>query len=170
MAGLGVKLFRNGEVLSDDELNGYLMDQVVAVFDSASTRTLFFGDGETKPELTEGRISYLRDSNLIQFYDGTQWVDSSSFTVGDSSITTQKLDVGIIVNGIFLRSATLPSEPASSTPTSTVTIADGKTVTISNTLTMAGTDSSSIAFGAGGTVAYNYDLRDAHLRAIMEVV
>lgn len=36
----------------------------------------------------------------------------------------------------------------------TLTIADGKTATISNTLTFTGTDSSSVAFGAGGTVAY----------------
>jgi len=37
---------------------------------------------------------------------------------------------------------------------STLTIADGKTLTASNTLTFTGTDSSSIAFGAGGTAAY----------------
>lgn len=37
---------------------------------------------------------------------------------------------------------------------STLTIADGKTLTASNTLTFTGTDSSSVAFGAGGTVAY----------------
>lgn len=36
----------------------------------------------------------------------------------------------------------------------TLTIADGKTLTVSNTLTFTGTDSSSVAFGAGGTVAY----------------
>lgn len=36
----------------------------------------------------------------------------------------------------------------------TLTIADGKTLTASNTLTFTGTDSSSVAFGAGGTVAY----------------
>lgn len=38
---------------------------------------------------------------------------------------------------------------------STLTIADGKTATINNTLTFSGTDSSSVAFGAGGTVLYN---------------
>lgn len=38
---------------------------------------------------------------------------------------------------------------------STLTIAEGKTVTINNTLTFSGTDSSSVAFGAGGTVLYN---------------
>ena len=38
--------------------------------------------------------------------------------------------------------------------TTTLTIADGKTFTVSNTLTFTGTDNSSVAFGAGGTVAY----------------
>lgn len=37
---------------------------------------------------------------------------------------------------------------------STLTIADGKTLTASNTLTFTGTDGSSVAFGAGGTVTY----------------
>ena len=38
--------------------------------------------------------------------------------------------------------------------TGTLTIGSGKTVTVSNTLTFTGTDGSSAAFGAGGTVAY----------------
>ena len=38
---------------------------------------------------------------------------------------------------------------------STLTIADGKTATISNTLTFTGTDASSVDFGAGGTVLYS---------------
>lgn len=38
--------------------------------------------------------------------------------------------------------------------TGTFTLANGKTITISNTLTFTGTDTSSVAFGAGGTVAY----------------
>jgi hypothetical protein len=37
---------------------------------------------------------------------------------------------------------------------STLTISDGKTLAVSNTLTFTGTDSSSVAFGTGGTVAY----------------
>jgi hypothetical protein len=37
---------------------------------------------------------------------------------------------------------------------STLAVADGKTLTASNTLTLTGTDSSSVAFGAGGTVSY----------------
>ena len=42
--------------------------------------------------------------------------------------------------------------PASSC---TLTIANGKTLTASNTLTFTGTDSSSVNFGAGGTVLYS---------------
>ncbi len=38
--------------------------------------------------------------------------------------------------------------------TGTLTIANGKTATVSNTLTFNGTDGSTVAFGAGGTVAY----------------
>ena len=38
---------------------------------------------------------------------------------------------------------------------STLTLADGKTLTVSNTLTFTGTDASSVAFGAGGTVLYS---------------
>jgi len=37
---------------------------------------------------------------------------------------------------------------------STLTIADGKTLTVNNTLTFSGTDSAAVNFGAGGTVAY----------------
>ena len=40
------------------------------------------------------------------------------------------------------------------TGTGTLSIGAGKTFTASNTLTFTGTDSSSVAFGAGGTVAY----------------
>jgi hypothetical protein len=38
--------------------------------------------------------------------------------------------------------------------TGVLTITNGKTVSVSNTLTFTGTDASSIAFGTGGTVAY----------------
>jgi len=39
--------------------------------------------------------------------------------------------------------------------TGTLTITNAKTLSVSNTLTFTGTDSSSVAFGAGGTVLYN---------------
>lgn len=47
------------------------------------------------------------------------------------------------INGLTLTSST-----------GALTIANGKTLTASNTLTFTGTDSSSVAFGGGGTVVY----------------
>jgi hypothetical protein len=41
-----------------------------------------------------------------------------------------------------------------STTTGTFTLTNGKTLSVSNTLTFTGTDSSSVAFGTGGTVQY----------------
>jgi hypothetical protein len=101
MAGAGIKLFRNTEVLSADELNTYLMDQVVTVFDDATDRDNAFGSGEADPEtnpsgdnkpvLSEGRLCYLRSTNAVQVYDGTQWQDSDQFTIGDGAVTEAKI-------------------------------------------------------------------------------
>ena len=54
-------------------------------------------------------------------------------------------------------SATSVNKVAITAPatSATLTIADGKTLTASNTLTFTGTDASSVAFGAGGTVLYS---------------
>lgn len=63
------------------------------------------------------------------------------------SLTTPTLGVA---------SATSINKVAITAPatSATLTIADGKTLTASNTLTFTGTDSSSVAFGTGGTVTY----------------
>lgn len=90
MAGQGIKLFASGDVLSAAEINGYLMDQSVARFATTAARDAAFG-GANQPTLSEGRICYIDATNLIQFYDGTQWQDSAQFTVGNGAITTAKL-------------------------------------------------------------------------------
>lgn len=63
------------------------------------------------------------------------------------SLTTPTLGVA---------SATSINKVAITTPatSATLTLADGKTLTVNNTLTFTGTDSSSVGFGAGGTVVY----------------
>lgn len=52
----------------------------------------------------------------------------------------------------------------------TLTIADGKTATVSNTLTFTGTDSSSVAFGTGGTVQYFVTATAADLGAVANAI
>lgn len=66
MAGLGRKLFTRA-TLSSADVQGYLMDQSVMVFASASARTA----AVTGP--TEGMVTYLKDVKRLEVYDGTGW-------------------------------------------------------------------------------------------------
>lgn len=66
-AGLGFKTFTTGEVLTAADTNGYLM-QGVNVFASAAARTAAI----TSPQ--EGQMSFLKDTNSTEYYDGAAWV------------------------------------------------------------------------------------------------
>ena len=85
----------------------------------------------------------------IQFIGGRTSTGSGGALVyaTSPSLTTPTLGVA---SATSVNKVTITA-PATS---ATLTIADGKTLTASNTLTFTGTDSSSVAFGAGGTVAY----------------
>jgi hypothetical protein len=66
-AGLGFKDFVTGEVLTAADVDGYLM-QGVLVFADATARTAAI----TSPE--EGQVSFLKDTNSTEYYDGSAWV------------------------------------------------------------------------------------------------
>lgn len=73
---------------------------------------------------------------------------------GSGTITLGGTSTGAI---ILTRATTAPSINglAITSSTGVLTIANGKTLTQSNTLTFTGTDGSSVNFGAGGTVLYS---------------
>jgi len=116
--------------------------------------TLTIADGKT-----------LTASNSLTF-TGT---DSTSFAFPGTSDTvvtltaTQTLTNKTLTSPTMttptlgVASATSVNKVAITAPatSATLTIADGKTLTASNTLTFTGTDASSVAFGAGGTVLYS---------------
>jgi hypothetical protein len=80
MAGAGVRVFLPGEVLTATLVNTYLQDQVVAIFDTSTARNAAFGNIgnlDNMPELVEGRVCYLRDTNDLQYYSGVAWVSIS---------------------------------------------------------------------------------------------
>jgi len=81
-AGLGYKEFTTGDVLTAADANGYLASQVVMVFADAAARTTAI----TSPQ--EGMISYLKDTNVTQYYSGSAWIN-----VGGSSPLTTKGDL-----------------------------------------------------------------------------
>lgn len=80
-AGLGFKTFVTGEVLTAADTNGYLM-QGVNVFASAAARSAAI----TSPQ--EGQMSYLKDTNVTAYYDGSAWVSLSSSFKGVAATQT----------------------------------------------------------------------------------
>lgn len=68
MAGAGYKQFAVGEVLTASDTNTYLMDQSVMVFASDAARGSAIGTA------TEGMVSYLTDTDVVEVYDGSAWV------------------------------------------------------------------------------------------------
>ncbi len=77
MAGLGAKLFTAFSKLTAAQVNGYLMDQTIMRFASATARDAAFG-GAGEPTLAEGMTCYLDDTNVLQSYTGSAWVSVAS--------------------------------------------------------------------------------------------
>lgn len=100
-AGLGYKEFATGDVLTAADANGYLASQVVMVFASAAART----SAITSPQ--EGMISYLKDTDVTQYYSGSAWVSiggaSPLTTKGDLyTFSTTNARLGVGTNGQIL--------------------------------------------------------------------
>ena len=97
MPGSGFKTFNTGDILTAADVNGYLMKQAVMYFATAAARSAAL----TAPE--EGMVTYLADSNAIQYYDGAAWqplVDQDviaakgDLIVGTGDDTVARLAVG----------------------------------------------------------------------------
>jgi hypothetical protein len=69
MAGLGYKVWSAGDVLAAADVNGYLMEQGVMVFASSGARGSAIGTA-----VSEGMMSYLKDTNSVEYYSGSTWV------------------------------------------------------------------------------------------------
>lgn len=68
MAGLGRRTFQAGEVLTASNVMAYLQDQVVQNYAGTAARGSAIGTA-----VSEGMVSYLADTNVVQAYDGSAW-------------------------------------------------------------------------------------------------
>jgi len=105
--------------------------------------------------LTVGSTSIASGTSGRILYDNAGALGEKAVTgTGDVVLATSPT---LVTPTLGVAAATSINKVAITAPAtgSTLTIADGKTLTASNTLTFTGTDSSSVAFGAGGTVLYN---------------
>lgn len=119
MAGLGKKTWATDDILTAVDLNGYLAEQVVMVFDSVAARTA----GIAFP--SEGMVTYLNDSNTLWHYSGTTWV---SIPTAASGTANYSLTSGTAVYSTTAGTATNASKVSnqtvfiqSSTPTALAT-------------------------------------------------
>lgn len=71
-AGQGYIEFTTGDVLTAAAANGYLASQVVMVFASSAARTSAIASPQ------EGMLSYLKDTNAVEAYDGAAWISVGS--------------------------------------------------------------------------------------------
>jgi len=85
-AGLGFKTFTTGEVLTADNVNGYLM-QGVLVFASAAARDAAI----TSPQ--EGQCCYLKDTDAVLTYSGSAWVGFDDSNAIQNTIVDAKGDI-----------------------------------------------------------------------------
>jgi hypothetical protein len=72
MSGLGRKVWSAGDVVAAADVQGYLQDQTVMVFDDATARSSAIGTP------TEGMATYLKDTNTLELYDGSSWFSADS--------------------------------------------------------------------------------------------
>ena len=78
-APLGFKTFATGDVLTAADANGYLM-QGVWTFADAAARTA----AVTSPQ--EGNMSYLKDTNSVEYYSGSAWTAVSGSAAGSTLV------------------------------------------------------------------------------------
>jgi hypothetical protein len=137
MAGAGYKLYATGDILTAAQVNNYLQEQTVMVFDDAAARTTALAG-----VLAEGMISYLKDTDATQYYSGSAWVTiggsaSPLTTKGDLygySTTNARVPVG--TNG-----QVLTADSTAATGVAWATAASGG-MTLLSTTTLSGTTTS----------------------------
>ena len=82
--GSGFRTFTAGEVLTASNVQNYLQDQVVMTFAGSAARSSAIGTANFE----EGMVSYLTDTDKVEAYNGTNWVQVGSSNQGLTLINT----------------------------------------------------------------------------------
>lgn len=157
MAGLGRKVFTAGDILAAADVQGYLQDQVVQVYNSSTDRTTALGTA-----VSEGMVSYLKDTNATEVYTGAAWEpiatgDITAVTAGTgltgggtSGSVTLNVNTATMVFGATAVSAAYTAIAGLDNGTIIVTGTAAVTVTIPDVLSTG--DSLNVIRDTSGTV------------------
>ena len=156
-------------------LQEYIYDQVGG--------TITQGTGITVTVSDASNTTTVAIDSTVATLTGTQTLTNKTINLSSNTLTatsaqlaaalTDETGSGLVVfnNSPSLITPTIGVATATSINKVTITapatsavltIADGKTLTASNTLTFTGTDASSVAFGTGGTVVYTSNKLSVH--------
>src|SRR6056297_500937 len=154
MAGLGRKVFTAGEVLTAANVQGYLQDQVVQVYDDATDRSTVLGTA-----VSEGMVTFLKDVNTVQVYDGSQWVVvTSDPTITDETApyTIQETDANQYVRVTNAGTVTIANTTNFDPAENVALFADGTALTIvgDGNVTLSGDGVSGTGVTFESTVQY----------------
>lgn len=111
MAGLGRKTWTAGEVATAANIQSYLQDQVVQVYAGTAARSSALGTA-----VSEGMVSYLSDTNALQYYTGSAWADviytptaaSGTSVSAAYTATSANAEQTIVANGTAAYTITIP--------------------------------------------------------------
>jgi hypothetical protein len=98
MAGAGYRTWTAGEVVTASNVQSYLQDQTVGVYAGTAARA----SAILSP--SEGQISYRTDDDIVEAYDGTNWVPvAPADTAGLVHIKQETFSAvsGVSVNDCF---------------------------------------------------------------------
>ena len=133
MAGAGFREFIAGEVLTAEQVQTYLQDQSVMVFDDSAARTTALGTA-----LAEGMVTYLKDTNAVEVWDSSAWQN-----INDNTNAVLKSDFSAAGQIVYSTAASaIAALPAGEV--GQILQSDGTAVTWAD------------AGGSGGSVWFNY--------------
>jgi hypothetical protein len=142
MAGAGYKQWTTGAVLTSTDMNTYVGDQVVMVFASSSARS----SAVSSP--AEGMVSYLKDTNALEYYDGSAWTAVVSNTIEINAQTGTTYTFVLADAGKLVTSSNGSAQTLTVPPNSSVAFAIGSQIIVQN----IGSANATLAQGSGVTI------------------
>lgn len=85
MAGAGWQSYTTGDLIDATTFQTFIQDQVIQVYADSSARDTALGTNDA-----EGMFCFLKDTNTLQFYDGSAWVNF----IGEGDITGVTITTG----------------------------------------------------------------------------